>query len=541
MASRWRTKTGIQIGERHIRAVVVQKKGGEWVTVKQAADSLPGGIVRGGEVLQPHLLGLRLKSLLRENGIRAGRVSVFLEDLPLFVRRFAFPPMTKGELARAVAYKMKLELPVDPDDFFIRHVPLGAMRGGEGGQPEEHAVVAVRKSAVRKLEEALRSAGLSALAVGLEPEAVYRGLAALVEGSGMETVCREAVAPAAGAGPEAVDRGLTESSAGYGPEAVDRGLTESSAGIGPETVHQGLAVPAGERERTGPDAVADGGENVLIAKMGEGRLMLSIHVRGRLVHARYLPAEGAREDREKEIRRTLLAWHAEERDKPVRKIVLLGREEDWKDTKESLERSFPVRVKVADAPWAACLGMALMPPNQCDVRPRRTLAAAAADAPVPVKIGMLLPVLLVAAIAWEYGSVVKLEKEILALRQKIASHRAVEAMLSERTTLLSLSREMESMRGHFAQQHVSPSSLYRYLVNQAPPQIVISQITFHQTEVTVSGEAAGPREAVAFLRRLQEDGRFEEVRLVHAGDGGGGTAFAIRAYGKGAFTGAQAE
>src|SRR5690606_19217594 len=102
MTGRWRTRIGIQIGERHIRAVVGQKRGSGWVTVRQAADALPGGIVRGGEGLQPNLLGLRLKAMLRENGIRAGRVSVFLEDLPLFVRRFTFPPMTKSELAKAV-------------------------------------------------------------------------------------------------------------------------------------------------------------------------------------------------------------------------------------------------------------------------------------------------------------------------------------------------------------------------------------------------------------------------------------------------------
>lgn len=530
MTGRWRTRIGIQIGERHIRAVVVQKRGSGWVTVRQAADSLPGGIVRGGEVLQPNLLGLRLKAMLRENGIRAGRVSVFLEDLPLFVRRFTFPPMTKSELAKAVEYKMKLELPVDADDFFIRHVPVEARRGEEGGRPAEYAVAAVRKTSVRRLEEALRSAGLSALAVGLEPEAAYWGLAALERASGTETFRREPAGSGAASGAEAAHREPAEPAVESGTESVRRAPAARAEECGPEPVRRQL-----------PDAEADSEETVMIAKMGESRLMLSIHVRGRMVHARYLPADGTREDREREIRRALLAWHAAERDKPIRKIVLLGREEDWKGIRESLERSLPVRVAAADAPWAACLGMALMTPAQCDMRPRRTPASAVADAPVPLKIGMLLPVLLAAAIAWEYGSAVKLEKEIEALRQNIASHQTLESMLAERTALINLSREMESMRAHFSQQHVSPSSLYRYLRKQAPPHTVISQITFNQAELTVSGEADGLRGAVGFLRRLQEDGRFREVRLVHAGEDGEKTAFSIRAYGMGEFAGAQAE
>jgi len=240
MTGRWRTRIGIQIGERHIRAVVVQKRGSGWVTVRQAADSLPGGIVRGGGVLQPNLLGLRLKAMLRENGIRAGRVSVFLEDLPLFVRRFTFPPMTKSELAKAVEYKMKLELPVDADDFFIRHVPVEARRGEEGGRPAEYAVAAVRKTSVRRLEEALRSAGLSALAVGLEPEAAYWGLAALERASGTETFRREPAGSGAASGAEAAHREPAEPAVESGTESVRRApaarAEECGAGTRPPAV-----------------------------------------------------------------------------------------------------------------------------------------------------------------------------------------------------------------------------------------------------------------------------------------------------------------
>ncbi|MBO8171967.1 MAG: pilus assembly protein PilM [Bacillaceae bacterium] len=173
--SRWdHTRVGIQIGEKQIKLVVLKKRDGKWELAHRIDKPLPGGLVQNGKVMQPERLGFMIREMFVQNGIKKKSVSVFVEELPFFIRHIHLPPMSKKETRRAIRYRAYTEIPVDPDDLFYRFYPYPNRQNEEGKQ--DFIVVAVYRSMITPVLKALHAAGLIIYSFGLEPESLYLGL-----------------------------------------------------------------------------------------------------------------------------------------------------------------------------------------------------------------------------------------------------------------------------------------------------------------------------------------------------------------------------
>lgn len=449
------TKVGIQIGEQHIKLVVIRRKRKEWVILKEMMEKLPKDIVKNGEVLQPEILGLKIKNILLTNKIRANHVSVFIEELLFFVRQIRLPKMPKKEVQKAIEYKAQLEIPVDVNDLIIRYYPLERQVSEDGESLEQYVLIAVYKSMIEKLVKAIHAAGLSIHVLGLEPESIYQGL-------------------------------------------------------------------------TYKDKTYDFHKNVLIGRIDTNRMMLSVFTNGKLVYSRYLPFNLTKQDWEQEIERTIISWEATHRDQPLHEIILLGEKEYWGEIKQRIEEFIPKKVHIITSPFTACLGIALEYPMGTNFYYKSPPIPVFSGAPLYLKAGLLLLLLLAASGIYQYGAMFMLQNDIRVLKDNIYNNKEMEAIAVQKTRLLDIDRTLKQVVNDFEVRHADPLFAVRLLANNQPPETTISRIHYTRKEIVLSGQAAKQSEVMLFLKELQEDASLANVRLVQSSESGDDYRFSIR-------------
>ena len=171
-----KSKVGIQIGDSKLKVILLQReKNGQWIAAKEITEKLADDLVSEGKILQPEILGFKIKETLANNNIKEKMVSVFIEELPFFVRQIQLPKVPKKELKEAIQYKAQLEFPVDIKDLYLQYSLIDT-KIVDGKLQEEYMVIAVYRSLIEKALQTFKQAGLAIETFGLEPEAIYNGL-----------------------------------------------------------------------------------------------------------------------------------------------------------------------------------------------------------------------------------------------------------------------------------------------------------------------------------------------------------------------------
>lgn len=170
-------KTGVQIGEEQIRVIVEQKHRRKWKVIHNETEPLPEGIVKNGQILKPDKLGLAIKELLLKKNIRETHVSVFVEEAPFFIRHIDLPQINKKELASAIQFRAQTEFPVNPEELVIRYYPMEKHVGKKRDEVQgEYVLVAMDKTLVNNIAEAIHNAGLTLFSLTIEPISIYKGI-----------------------------------------------------------------------------------------------------------------------------------------------------------------------------------------------------------------------------------------------------------------------------------------------------------------------------------------------------------------------------
>ena len=170
-------RTGVQIGEDTIRVIVEEKHRRKWKVIYNEAENLPEGIVKNGQIVEPDKLGLAIKELFLKKNIRETHVSVFVEEAPFFIRHIDLPKINKRELASAIQFRAQTELPVNPDELIIRFYPMAKQERKKREVVQgEYVLVAMDKSLVNNIAEAIHNAGLTLSSLSLEPNCIYNGI-----------------------------------------------------------------------------------------------------------------------------------------------------------------------------------------------------------------------------------------------------------------------------------------------------------------------------------------------------------------------------
>ncbi len=171
-----RSKLGIQIGDSILKIVLLEReKSGQWNVKEEITEKLADDLVSEGKILQPEILGFKIRETLINHNIKEKKVSVFIEELPFFVRQIRLPQLPKKEIKEAIQYKAQSELPVNVKELIIHFSHLNS-QVIDGKVQEEYTVIAVYRSFIEKAIQSFKQAGLLIESFGLEPEALYKGL-----------------------------------------------------------------------------------------------------------------------------------------------------------------------------------------------------------------------------------------------------------------------------------------------------------------------------------------------------------------------------
>lgn len=171
-----KSKVGIQIGDSKLKVILLEReKNGQWTAKKEITEKLADDLVSEGKILQPEILGFKIKETLVNNNIKEKMASVFIEELPFFVRQIQLPKVPKKELKETIHYKAQIEFPVDIKDLNLQYSLIDS-KIVDGKLQEEYMVIAVYRSLIDKALQTFKQAGLVIETFGLEPEAIYNGL-----------------------------------------------------------------------------------------------------------------------------------------------------------------------------------------------------------------------------------------------------------------------------------------------------------------------------------------------------------------------------
>ncbi|MGO4890569.1 pilus assembly protein PilM [Anaerobacillus sp. MEB173] len=171
-----KTKVGIQLGERAIKVVVLKKgKNKSWEVVKEIVEPISEDIIKGGKVLQPELLGLKIREIFRDGEINVKKAALFLEEMLFFTRQINLPKMPKKEVETSLHYKAQLDIPDDMKKLTLSYSLINTVEE-EGIARNKYVVIAAYKEQIKQVVSALKTAGLSISMFGTEPDAVYEGI-----------------------------------------------------------------------------------------------------------------------------------------------------------------------------------------------------------------------------------------------------------------------------------------------------------------------------------------------------------------------------
>jgi type IV pilus assembly protein PilM len=168
-----RGTVGLDIDGRYLAAAQVDNGR----VVRGASRDLPDGLVRDGEVTDPHALGECLKSFVAQAGLpKHVRVGVTNQQI---VVRVVELPRIEDEKQRdaAVRFQASEAIAMPLDEAVLDHQIAGFAQAPDGSPRMQVVVVAARRKMVETLLQAVKAAGLKAEGIDLDAFALVRALA----------------------------------------------------------------------------------------------------------------------------------------------------------------------------------------------------------------------------------------------------------------------------------------------------------------------------------------------------------------------------
>jgi type IV pilus assembly protein PilM len=168
-----RGTVGLDIDGRYLAAAQVDNGR----VVRGASLDLPEGLVRDGEVTDPHALGEQLKSFASKAGLPKNvRLGVANQQI---VVRVVELPRIEDEKQRdaAVRFQASEAIAMPLDEAVLDHQIAGFAEAHDGTARMQVVVVAARRKMVETLLAAVKSAGLHAEGIDLDAFALVRTLA----------------------------------------------------------------------------------------------------------------------------------------------------------------------------------------------------------------------------------------------------------------------------------------------------------------------------------------------------------------------------
>lgn len=175
---------GLDIGSQFIKAVEVRGAGSSLTVTAMGIAETPPGLVQQGIIMDPKAIGAAVKSLLQRSGISAKKcVLAATGTASVVVRVIEVPRMTPGELRDTMKWEVERHIPFSAADVEMDYRALDDPALVGAGTPDspnmEVLLAVVQRDTVNGYLATLEAAGLTAVAIDVEPLAAGRSLVSL--------------------------------------------------------------------------------------------------------------------------------------------------------------------------------------------------------------------------------------------------------------------------------------------------------------------------------------------------------------------------
>jgi type IV pilus assembly protein PilM len=175
-AGKSRTIVGLDIEAGSVAASEVTTNGGVKLG-RTAVATLPPGVTREGEVVDPDALGAALKEMFAA-GKLSRNVRVGVASQKVMVRTLTMPRIEdEGELEAAVRFQAADQIAMPPDNAVLDWQVLDPDATTSASQQMKVVLVAARKETVGGLVAGVRAAGLRPVGIDVSAFAMIRALA----------------------------------------------------------------------------------------------------------------------------------------------------------------------------------------------------------------------------------------------------------------------------------------------------------------------------------------------------------------------------
>ncbi|MFM9874417.1 MAG: type IV pilus biogenesis protein PilM [Fimbriimonadaceae bacterium] len=167
-----RNFVGIDIGHKQIKMVEVEKSGQSWKVTRQVAIPTPSDSIKDGIVIDSDVVGIAIKTAIRENKITASTAVIGVSGASVIVRTIKMAKMTPQMLRKSIKYEAGHYVPSSIEDSYIEFEIIGDADDDQ----MEVLIVAVPRELVESKKRAVERADLEVDIVDVEAFAIYRSL-----------------------------------------------------------------------------------------------------------------------------------------------------------------------------------------------------------------------------------------------------------------------------------------------------------------------------------------------------------------------------
>jgi type IV pilus assembly protein PilM len=170
---------GLDIGTQTIKVVEVSGSGSGLKVTALGIANTPPGSVQQGVIVDPKALGAAIKTLLSKSGVRTRKsISAASGAAAVVVRVIDVPKMTTAELAETMKWEVERHIPFAVNDVEMSFTKIeDPVVDSDPNNPNMEVLLAVaQRDMVAAHLETLKQAGLTAVAIDVEPLAVGRAL-----------------------------------------------------------------------------------------------------------------------------------------------------------------------------------------------------------------------------------------------------------------------------------------------------------------------------------------------------------------------------
>jgi type IV pilus assembly protein PilM len=178
--------TGLKIGASQLAAARVSNNGTAEL-LQVARESLPSGIVVGGELRDPDALSDALKEFFNKNGLPKKGVRLGIANNRIGVRTFDVAGIDDPkQLANAIRFRAQEALPIPIDEAVLDYQVIGEGTDEAGNATKRVLLVVAYRELIDRYVDACKKAGIVLAGIDLEAFALLRALAAPQDGVGSD-------------------------------------------------------------------------------------------------------------------------------------------------------------------------------------------------------------------------------------------------------------------------------------------------------------------------------------------------------------------